>query len=204
MESHGGRLRELPRQGAESGEGTLRRILPIAAHGGGHLCLGIPRREGGGRRELALGGNRPAEPLEREAVEQLRPHVAATGGTLERLELLWGRERSEPLRRLEGGQEERESLWRVGVEQVVRSDRRGRVRLLADGRAPGAERLVRPAGPEAREWSWTTALRGCSVPRRSTRDRLLSGQAANACPIKACGEEKPAKTRAALVTSPSE
>src|SRR5947208_13031871 len=73
-------------QGAEPREGEGRPGLREEADRRGGLCLGVVRSHPRGRCELALGRDRPPEPLERGAVQQLRSD-AALGGPGERGEL---------------------------------------------------------------------------------------------------------------------
>jgi hypothetical protein len=53
----------------------------------GGECLGIPRRKPGGGAVLPARRNRPLEPLQREAVQELRLHVARARAAGERGDL---------------------------------------------------------------------------------------------------------------------
>src|SRR2546427_12710263 len=79
VEAHALGARKTGRQRAEPREGEGRLRLREEADRGGDLRLGAFRSEPNGRRELALGGDRPSEPLQRGAVEQLSPNAAGAG-----------------------------------------------------------------------------------------------------------------------------
>jgi hypothetical protein len=77
-------FRERAREGAEPGERALRGVLAVAGDGSRHAGVDVSGCEGGGGGELPLGGDGPAEPLQREAVEELGADVVAARSPLER------------------------------------------------------------------------------------------------------------------------
>src|SRR5207237_3782117 len=87
MEADALRAREAGRQRAKPGERQRRLCLREQSDGRCHRWLGFGRREPRGRSELALGGDRPAETLQRGTVEELRTNAFAAGPTGERGEL---------------------------------------------------------------------------------------------------------------------
>jgi sulfur-carrier protein adenylyltransferase/sulfurtransferase len=151
VEADGRRLRERAREGAEPRERALRGVLAVAADRSRHAGVHVSGGEGGGGGELPLGRDGPAEPLQREAVEELCADVVAARSPLERAQLRGRRHRGETLRRRELGDEERQPRWRVRMQEVVGANRRRRVGVHPDGRPPGTERLLVAARPEARQ-----------------------------------------------------
>src|SRR2546423_11100663 len=87
METDGLRARKRAGERAEARKGEGGPFLVEEADGGGDARLRIARRERGGGRVLPLGRHGSLEPLERDPVEQLRPHVGTPGRPRQRREL---------------------------------------------------------------------------------------------------------------------
>ncbi len=79
MEPDRGCFRVAAGQGAEPRERLLWPRLVETADGVRDECFRVRRGEPGGRRELVLRRDRPLEPLQGHAVEQLRSDVVAAG-----------------------------------------------------------------------------------------------------------------------------
>jgi len=101
VESHRGCLRKRASERTEPAEGALRCVLVEEADRGRNPRVGIVRSEGGCSHELALGRERPAEPLERGPEQKLLADTAGarTGG--EERELPWRGELRQRRRRRE-------------------------------------------------------------------------------------------------------
>ena len=183
MEAHGLGLREDPCQRPEPAERARRLRLVEAADGLGDTRVGVVRREPHGGGELPLGGDRPAEPLQHGAVEQLRVRPAVSGARAQGGELLRARQRADPERRLERRQEGRQPRRVLRVEEVAGADRVGRVRLVARGGAPGGEGVVVPAvpvvgEPEVQPDERAAPVRGLEVLEPLDRPRRPRGERA--------------------------
>ena len=151
MEAHRGGAGERAYERAKVREGARGIGLVEEANRGGDAGFGIPwgkRRCGG---ELALGRDRPTEPLERDAIEELAVRVAAASASREERELARGRESPELGRDREPGHEDRPSAEVAGVQQVLGLDRGGRVGIDAADPAPLRERLGVLPRPEESE-----------------------------------------------------
>ena len=96
VEAHRRRLRKAPRERAEPGEGLRRATLVKASDRGCNLRVGVAGCAPGGGVVLAPGRDPVAEPLESEAVEELRAGIVPTGASLERRELGRWLEAGEP------------------------------------------------------------------------------------------------------------
>src|SRR3954468_22188976 len=101
VEADGLRVREDAGQRAEPAERGRGVCLVEAADRDGDACVGVVRREAGGRGELALGGERPAELLQRGPVEQLRVRAAPRRPRSEGRHLLRSWQHADPQGRLE-------------------------------------------------------------------------------------------------------
>ena len=150
MEAHRRGLRKAPRERAEPGEGLRRTALVEASDRRGDLRVGVAWGEPGGGVVLPPGGDPVAEPLEGEAVEQLRVGILPAGVSLERCELGRRREAGEPGRWPEARHEERLAGREVRMERGVGTLRRGGVGLRSLGPPPGSGRLVCLPSPEVR------------------------------------------------------
>ena len=156
------------RENARAGVGLVE-----AADGGGDVRVGVVRGEPGGGGELPLGGDRPAEPLQRDAVQELRVRPAVRGARAQGGELL---RRAAARGSASGGGNDGTKSGSPGANCGWRrssgADRVGRVRLVARGGAPGGEGARRSGAPSSSaspRWSRTSALRGCAAASVSSR-----------------------------------
>src|SRR5581483_152796 len=116
------------------------------------LRLGVVRREPRGGRELALGGDRPVQLLERGAVEELRAHASCSGLRPEERELCGWPELRDLGRRSEARLEVREVRNReLRVQEIAGADGVERVRREGLRPAPGRPSGREVAAPEVRE-----------------------------------------------------
>src|SRR5262249_50942869 len=126
----------------------LRVLLVEASDGGGRPGLGVVGRKGD---RLVEGSSRRdwmAQPLERDAVQELHPFG---GPARERRELCRRAPRRHPGRRWEARNKGREAAVVLRVQEVVGANRRERVRLAGTRGAPGRKRLRALTGPVERE-----------------------------------------------------
>ena len=192
------------RERAEAAERALGSVLVELPDGAGDLRLdvaGVPARR---PIEDARRRDRPPDPLEADAVQQLLAKAAVLGGDAERLELAGGRKLRDPGGRGEGGDERREPAREVRVQQVAGDDGVGRVGL----RLESCDRQAAVGSPSFAQsrasprWSCTTAASGYSFASCSSRSSDPSGQPASAAPTFPSSESCFAKSAAAAASSP--
>ena len=193
MVAHCRRVRKALRERPEPRERARGVRLVEEADRGRRLRLGVPRRSARGRGELAARRHRPAEPLQRGAVEQLGADAAAARVRRERVRA-GAAARAGEARRAAGSSARRPgwpgkySGCRKSSAWIAESES-GSTRCAPSG--------TRPAPPPARpfqssaspRWSCAKALR--RVRRRasaSSRDGARSGHSAKASPICASSE----------------
>ena len=175
MESDRCGFRERARERPESGERARGLALVEETDSGCHSSLGVGRPSPGGRREDALRGDLPAEPLQRDAVEEPVRDGSPLRAAFERGELRGGREAPDRGRDFGDGNEDRKVAREVRVEQVGCRDGVGGVRFGVDRRLPRGP-LSSHAGPELRDPE--VQLHGCTLRMETrqlgeARDRLV-------------------------------
>ena len=205
VEADGRRPREAAGERAEPRERPLGRLLAVAADRGGRLGLGVARRQPGRLGEGALGRARASEPLERDAVEQLRAGVgpgsrcgagarAAAGGSSRRAP----QAARSPARSWAGpapgpGWSRSEARTAKTVSGSTREAARH------SAAASASRPAQKYASPRCRR---TAALRGWPAESCSSRPCVPRGQRTSARPMRAWSERWRSKIRAASSSCP--
>ncbi len=170
METDGRGARKSARERAETRERRRRVALLVAADRVGDERVDVVRIELERVRERTPRRDGPAEPLQRDPVQEAAAHALV--GT-EGIELRGRRVPLDPIR--EARREDRQARRELGVDEVVRADGVRRVRLDVARLAPGGERTA-GARPEAGQADVELDERAAGIERAELLDPIFSGR----------------------------